>query len=100
MGRLQDGWPSPCLNGPSRDGGRQVGANFLYECGRQAGGVGHLYGREIGNALFVPSIDVTLHDSDSLPITTVVQELPSLGRSRFAAMRMSSRGRSPRMIGQ
>jgi len=35
-----------------------------------------------------------------LAITTVVHELLSFGRSRFAAMRISSRGRSPRMIGQ
>src|SRR6478609_6361145 len=42
----------------------------------------------------------TLSASDYLAITTVVQELRSLGRSRFAAMRTSSRGRSPRMIGQ
>jgi hypothetical protein len=39
-------------------------------------------------------------NSDYLAITTVVQELLSLGRSRFAAMWISSRGRSPRMIGQ
>jgi len=38
--------------------------------------------------------------SDYLAITTVVQELLSLGRSRFAAVRISSRGRSFRMIGQ
>ncbi len=37
---------------------------------------------------------------DSRAITTVVQELPNLGRSRFAAMRISRRGRSLRMIGQ
>ena len=35
-----------------------------------------------------------------LAITTVVQQLLSLGRSRLAAMRTSSFGRSPRMIGQ
>ncbi len=35
-----------------------------------------------------------------LAITTVVQELLSLGRSRFAAMPISSRRCSPRMIGQ
>jgi hypothetical protein len=35
-----------------------------------------------------------------LAITTVVQELLSLGKSRFAAIRIPSRGRSPRMIGQ
>ena len=39
--------------------------------------------------------DVVRHESDYLAITTVVQELLSLGRSRFAAMRISSRGRSP-----
>jgi hypothetical protein len=33
-------------------------------------------------------------------ITTVVQELLTLGRSRAAAMRMLNRGRSLRMIGQ
>ena len=38
--------------------------------------------------------------SDYLAITTVVQELLSLGRSRAAAMRICSLGRSPRMIGQ
>ena len=36
----------------------------------------------------------------SLAITTVVHELLSLGRSRFAAIRIASRVRSPRMIGQ
>jgi len=36
----------------------------------------------------------------SLAITTVVHELLSFGRSRFAAMRIASCGRSPRMIGQ
>src|SRR5438067_6346452 len=41
-----------------------------------------------------------LANSRSLAITTVVQELRSLGKSRFAAMRISSRGRSLRMIGQ
>src|SRR5437667_2248454 len=41
-----------------------------------------------------------LANSRSLAITTVVQELLSLGKSRFAAMRISSRGCSPRMIGQ
>ena len=35
-----------------------------------------------------------------LAITIVVHELLSFGRSRFAAMRISSVGRSPRMIGQ
>jgi len=35
-----------------------------------------------------------------LAITTVVQELLSLGKSRLAAIRISSLGRSPRMIGQ
>jgi hypothetical protein len=44
--------------------------------------------------------DAVSHQSDYLAITTVVQELLSLGRSRLAAMRISSRGRSPRMIGQ
>jgi len=39
-------------------------------------------------------------ESNYLAITTVVQELLSLGKSRLAAMRISSRGRSPRMIGQ
>ena len=38
--------------------------------------------------------------ADYLAITTVVQELRSLGKSRSAAMRILSRGRSPRMIGQ
>jgi len=46
------------------------------------------------------TVDVVRHESDYLAITTVVQELLSLGKSRFAAMRISSRGRSPRMIGQ
>ena len=40
------------------------------------------------------------HEWGYLAITTVVQELLSLGKSRFAAMRISSLGRSPRMIGQ
>jgi hypothetical protein len=35
-----------------------------------------------------------------LAMTTVVQELLSLGKSRSAAMRTSSLGRSPRIIGQ
>ncbi len=37
-------------------------------------------------------VQIILHD---LAITTVVQELLSLGRSRFAAMRICSVGRSP-----
>jgi hypothetical protein len=37
---------------------------------------------------------------DYLAMTTVVQELLSLGKSRFAATRISSLGRWPRMIGQ
>ena len=41
-----------------------------------------------------------IHEAACLAITTVVQELPSLGRSRVAAMRTCSLGRSPRMIGQ
>src|SRR2546430_14811873 len=45
-------------------------------------------------------IEVEFHESASRAITTVVQELLPLGRSRFAAIRISSRGRSPRMIGQ
>ncbi len=40
------------------------------------------------------------HEPHYLAITTVVQELLSLGKSRFVAMQISSRGRSPRMIGQ
>ena len=35
-----------------------------------------------------------------LAITTVVHELLSLGKSRFAAIRTLRRRRSPRMIGQ
>ncbi len=50
LGGLQEGWPSALLDGPSRNGGRQAGANFLHECGRQASGVGHLGGRAIGSA--------------------------------------------------
>ena len=49
---------------------------------------------------YIAKVDVVRHESDYLAITTVVQELLSLGKSRFAAMRISSRGRSPRMIGQ
>jgi len=41
-----------------------------------------------------------LPKSDYLAITTVVQELLSLGRSRVAAMRIRSIGRCSRMIGQ
>jgi pimeloyl-ACP methyl ester carboxylesterase len=41
-----------------------------------------------------------LYESVYLAITTVVQELLSLGKSRFAALRISRRGCSPRMIGQ
>jgi hypothetical protein len=41
-----------------------------------------------------------LKNQHYLAITTVVHELLSLGRSRFAAMRMRSVGRSPRIIGQ
>jgi len=40
------------------------------------------------------------HRAVSLAITTVVLELLSLGKSRFGAMRILRRGRSPRMIGQ
>ena len=54
--------------------------SFLFECGRQAGGVGHLGERAIGKGRPVRSIDVDLHESDLLAITTVVQELPSLGQ--------------------
>jgi hypothetical protein len=41
-----------------------------------------------------------MHESNYLAITTVVQELLSLGRSRLAAVRIRSVGRCPRMIGQ
>jgi hypothetical protein len=46
------------------------------------------------------AVDVVRHESDYLAITTVVQELLSLGRSRAAATRIRSVGRCPRMIGQ
>jgi len=39
------------------------------------------------------TVDVVRHESDYLAITTEVQELLSLGKSRFAAMRISSRAR-------
>src|SRR5216683_1853259 len=58
LGGLQESWPSAFLYGPSRNGGRQASANFLYECGRQASGVGHLGGREIANERLVPSSNV------------------------------------------
>jgi len=41
-----------------------------------------------------------LKPGPSRAITTVVQELLNLGRSRLAAMRIDNIGRSPRMIGQ
>jgi len=50
LGGLQESWPSAHLNRPSRDGGRQAAATLLFECVRQASGVGHLGGRAIGNA--------------------------------------------------
>ncbi len=46
------------------------------------------------------TVDVVRDESNYLAITTVVQELLTLGKSRSAAIRNSSRGRSPRMIGQ
>src|SRR5258708_40038279 len=58
LGGLQESWPSPYLNRPSRDRGWQAGANLLFECVRQASGLGQVAGRAIGNARFVPSIDV------------------------------------------
>jgi hypothetical protein len=44
--------------------------------------------------------EMIMTNQNYLAITTVVQELLSLGKSRLAAMRISSRGRSPRTIGQ
>ena len=41
-----------------------------------------------------------INRASHLAITTVVQELLSLGRSRVAAMRNCRFGRSPRTIGQ
>ena len=46
------------------------------------------------------SVGGWIPEANYLAITTVVQELLSFGRSRFAAMRIGSVGRSPRMIGQ
>lgn len=43
---------------------------------------------------------VWILEANYLPITTVVQELRNFGRSRAAATRICSFGRSPRMIGQ
>jgi hypothetical protein len=43
---------------------------------------------------------LAVQELESLAITTVVQELFILGKSRVAAMRISSCGRSPRTIGQ
>jgi len=58
----------------------------------------------MGNVRLIASRQLTpvfrLYESESRAITTVVQELATFGRSRFAAMRISSRWRSPRMIGQ
>jgi len=47
LGGLQEGWPSPCFNGPSWDCGRQAGSNLLHECGCQAGRVGQVDGRAV-----------------------------------------------------
>src|SRR5260370_2779970 len=65
LGWLQEGWPSALLDRPSRNGGRPAGANFLYACSRQAGGVGHVDGREIGNGRPIAS-----HSAPSSPHTT------------------------------
>src|SRR6266702_89959 len=47
VGGLQESWPSPYLNGPPRDGGRQADARLLLACVRQAGRVGHVGERPI-----------------------------------------------------
>ena len=54
----------------------------------------------LSRQLCIANGGVVRHESNYLAITTVVQELLSLGKSRLAAVRISSRGRSPRMIGQ
>ncbi len=48
MGRLREGRPTAVFDRPSRNGGRQAGADLLYECGREAGGVGQVDGRDSG----------------------------------------------------
>ena len=99
VGRLQEGRSSVDLNGASRHRRRQAPAHFHHKRGASSSRFGQMDQRAITNGRTRSSPSTAL-TNQSRAITTVVQELPSLGRSRFAAMRISSRVRSPRMIGQ
>jgi hypothetical protein len=56
LGRLSESWPSPDLNRPPRDGRRQAAASLFVECCRQAGGIGQLGERTIGNGRQKPRL--------------------------------------------
>ena len=95
---LQKGRPSSVLNRAPRHRRWQTPAHLPFWRGSQGDGIRCVDRGEIRG--LIRTVDVVRWASDYLAITTVVQELLSFGKSRFAAMRILSRGHSPRMIGQ